>query len=202
MLLKVSDAAKYLGVSISTMHRWEREGKIKPSRTPGGQRRYETDDLMRFKGKSTTQKYTIAYARVSSSDQKDDLERQKVNLENYCTAKGCQFRVVSDIGSGLNYNKKGLNELIESICANEIDRIVINYKDRLIRFGYEMLEQVCKYHGVKIEIINFTEERTHEEELVEDVLSIITVFSARLYGSRSHKAKQIDSVVKKAFSEK
>lgn len=82
VLLKVSDVAKYLGVSISTMHRWEREGKIKPSRTPGGQRRYETDDLMRFKGKSTTQKYTIAYARVSSSDQKDDLERQKVNLEN------------------------------------------------------------------------------------------------------------------------
>lgn len=100
------------------------------------------------------------------------------------------------MGSGLKYNKKGLMELIELICSNEIERIVLNYKDRLIRFGYELIEEFCKYHGVKIEIINFTEDKTYEEELVEDVLSIITVFSSKLYGSRSHKKREIDQTMK------
>ena len=202
MLLKVSEAAEYLGVSISTMRRWEQEGKLIPSRTAGNQHRYDTIELMKFRGQKTNAKYTIAYARVSSSDQKDDLERQVNNISNYCIAKGYQFRVIKDVGSGLNYNKKGLNELIESICAKEIDRIVVNYKDRLLRFGYEMLEQVCNLNGVKIEIINFTEDKTYEEELVEDVLSVVTVFSSRLYGSRSHKANKLKRNVEDVLKEK
>ncbi len=95
------------------------------------------------------------------------------------------------MGSGLNYKKKGFQELVSRICSNEIERIVINYKDRLIRFGYEIIEQLCDIYNVKIEIINHTEDKTYEQELVEDVLSIITEFSAKLYGSRSHKSSRI-----------
>ena len=201
MLLKVSDAASYLGVSISTMHRWEREGKLTPIRTKGNQRRYEIEELENFKFDTINEKYTIAYARVSSSDQKEDLIRQIDTLSNYCAARGYQFKVIKDIGSGLNYNKKGLNELITLICSKKINRIVINYKDRLLRFGYDMLEQVCRHNNVKIEIINHTEDKTYEEELVEDVLSVVTVFSSRLYGSRSHKSKKITKAVKEAIKE-
>lgn len=201
MKLSITDAAKFLGVDISTLRRWEDEGKIKPDRTPGGHRRYDKDLLISLSLKRKNLKLAIAYARVSSQDQKDDLQRQIDNISMYCTARGYQFRVISDLGSGLNYSKKGLLELIELICSNEIDRIVVNYKDRLIRYGYEIIEEVCKHHNVTIEVINNTEDKTYEEELVEDVLSIITVFSSRLYGSRSHKIKKITDEVKKIMNE-
>ena len=133
MLLSIKEASDFLGVSISTLRRWEEEKRLIPEKTAGGHRRYDRDKLIRFKNKEAGNRITIAYARVSSSDQKEDLERQKDSLSNYCVARGYQFRVISDLGSGLNYTKKGLSELIELICNNEIERIVINYKDRLIR---------------------------------------------------------------------
>lgn len=199
--MQVNDAAKFLGVSISTLRRWEKEGKLIPEKTPGGHRRYDKDVLLSFINKKKNIKLTIAYARVSSHDQKEDLNRQVENISNYCFARGYQFKVISDLGSGLNYNKKGLQELIELICSNEIERIVINYKDRLIRYGYELIEEVCKHHNVAIEIINHTEDKTYDQELVEDMLSIVTVFSSRLYGSRSHKGKKIEDEIKKIILE-
>lgn len=202
MKYSITEAAKFLGVDISTLRRWEDSGKIKPERTPGGHRRYDKDMLISLSNKKKNIKLTIAYARVSSADQKEDLQRQIDNISMYCTARGYQFRVISDLGSGLNYTKKGLVELLELICSNEIERIVINYKDRLIRYGYEIIEEVCKHHNVTIEIINNTIDKTYEEELVEDVLSIITVFSSRLYGSRSHKIKRITDEVKKILNDK
>ena len=201
MLLSIKEASDFLGVSISTLRRWEEEKRLIPEKTAGGHRRYDRDKLIRFKNKEDGNRITIAYARVSSSDQKEDFERQKDSLSNYCAARGYQFRVISDLGSGLNYTKKGLSELIELICNNEIERIVINYKDRLIRYGYELIEQVCLHHDVKIEIVNFTEDKTYEQELVEDMLSIITVFSSRLYGSRSHKIKKLRDEFNKILKE-
>ena len=201
MLLSIKEASDFLGVSISTLRRWEEEKRLIPEKTAGGHRRYDRDKLIRFKNKEAGNRITIAYARVSSSDQKEDLERQKDSLSNYCVARGYQFRVISDLGSGLNYTKKGLSELIELICNNEIERIVINYKDRLIRYGYELIEQVCLHHDVKIEIVNFREDKTYEQELVEDMLSIITVFSSRLYGSRSHKIKKLRDEFNKILKE-
>ena len=197
--LTIKEASEYLGVAKSTLRRWEYEGKIKPERTAGGHRRYDKSVLISLKNKKENKKLTIGYCRVSSSDQKEDLERQIKTVSDYCSARGYQFKIIKDIGSGLNYNKKGLKELIKLICEREIDRIVINYKDRLIRFGYDIIEQMCDFNGVKIEIINYTEDKTYEEELVEDVLSIITVFSAKLYGSRSHKAKTIQQENKELF---
>ena len=202
-MLSIKEASEFLGVSIDTLRRWEKAGKITSSRTSGGHRRYEKKDLIKLKGYNTQEnRITIAYCRVSSSDQKDDLQRQINNVSNYCVARGYQFKVISDLGSGLNYNKKGLKELIELICSNSVERLVINYKDRLVRFGFEMIEQLCSIYNVKIEIINHTEDKTYEEELVDDVLSVITVFSARLYGSRSRKAKKFVSTNKEFLASK
>ena len=191
-MLSIKEASEFLGISIDTLRRWERVGKITSMRTQGGHRRYDKKELIKFKmGDNSENRITIAYCRVSSSEQKEDLQRQIENVSKYCIANGYQFRVISDLGSGLNYKKKGLQELIELICSNSIERIVVNYKDRLIRFGFELMEQLCSIYNVKIEIINLTEDKNYEEELVEDVLSVITVFSAKLYGARSHKSKKM-----------
>lgn len=134
---------------------------------------------------------TIAYARVSSYDQRLDLDRQKQLLEMYCASKGWTFEIVSDLGSGMNYNKKGLKRLINSILIGEIGRLVITHKDRLLRFGAELIFSICEMKNVEVVIVNQGDEPTFEEELAKDVLEIITVFSARLYGSRSNKNKKI-----------
>lgn len=194
----IKEASDILGVSISTLRRWEKEGKITSSKTNGGHRRYSIEDLSKYNKKTVKRnRLTIAYCRVSSADQKRDLARQVENVSHYCIAKGYSFKVIEDLGSGINYNKKGLKELITLIQSNQVERIVVNYKDRLIRFGFEILEQICQFHNVEIEIINHTEDKSYEQELVEDMLSIITVFSSRLYGSRSKKTKNIKEAVEK-----
>lgn len=127
---------------------------------------------------------------MSSNKQKDNLERQIENVKTYMCAKGYQFEIITDIGSGINYNKKGLNELIDKITNSEIERIVILYKDRLLRFGFELIENLCDKYGVAIEIIDNTE-MTEEQELVEDLIQIVMVFSCRLQGKRANKAKKM-----------
>ena len=141
---------------------------------------------------------TIAYARVSSHDQKADLERQKQVLEMYCASNGWNFEVLSDLGSGINYNKKGLKELIGSIIDGEVGRLVITHKDRLLRFGAELIFSICEAKEVEVVIINKGEDTTFEEDLAKDVLEIITVFSARLYGVRSKKNKKLIEEMQKA----
>jgi putative resolvase len=191
-LYSIGEAAKYLGVSVSTLRRWEIEGKLVPERTQGQQRRYPISLLAPNLTKVSSQnRLTLAYARVSSYDQKSDLERQKQLLEMYCASKGWSFEIVSDLGSGMNYNKKGLKRLINSILMGEIGRLVITHKDRLLRFGAELIFSICEMKNVEVIIVNQGDEPTFEEELAKDVLEIITVFSARLYGSRSNKNKKI-----------
>lgn len=187
-MISINEASKLLGVTTKTLRLWEKEGKIKSHRTEGGHRRYEITDLL---GSKKENSLTIAYARVSSHDQKDDLERQKLILESYCAAKGYNFEVISDLGSGMNYQKKGLIKLIKLLCSYQIDRLVITHKDRLLRFGSELIFSLCEIFGCEVVIINKSEQSTFEEDLANDVLEIITVFSARLYGSRSHKNKKI-----------
>lgn len=145
---------------------------------------------MGLKQPKTSIKKTIGYCRVSSNKQKDNLERQIENVKTYMCAKGYQFEIITDIGSGINYNKKGLNELIDKITNSEIERIVILYKDRLLRFGFELIENLCDKYGVAIEIIDNTE-MTEEQELVEDLIQIVMVFSCRLQGKRANKAKKM-----------
>ncbi|NLZ48750.1 MAG: IS607 family transposase [Clostridiales bacterium] len=199
--LSIGEASKILGVAESTLRRWEYEGRLIPERTVSGHRRYDRDALLNFKYHKENVKLTIGYCRVSSSDQREDLVRQVKTVSDYCEAKGYQFKIIQDLGSGLNYNKKALKELIELIVHKEIERVVINYRDRLIRFGYEIIEQLCLLNDVEIEVINYSEDKNYEEELVEDILSVITVFSARLYGNRSHKTRNIVESNKKLFKE-
>ena len=144
---------------------------------------------------------TIAYARVSSHDQKADLERQKQVLEMYCARQGWTFEVIADLGSGMNYNKKGLKRLLDDVVEGRIGRLVITHKDRLLRFGAELVFAICEVKNVEVVILNQGEDSTFEEDLAKDVLEIITVFSARLYGSRSRKNQKLLDGVKRAVEE-
>ena len=201
--LAIKEAADLLGVSTSTMRRWETEGRLVPDeRTEGNQRRYRLSsirpELLRV---DDSKKKTIAYARVSSHDQKEDLERQKKMLEMFCSANGWQFEVVADLGSGMNYHKRGLKKLLNDILEGHVGRLVITHKDRLLRFGAELIFALCESKNVEVLIINKGEDATFEEDLAKDVLEIITVFSARLYGSRSHKNKKLIENMKKAVDD-
>ena len=200
--VRVGEAAKALGVSITTLRRWEAQGKLIPEHTAGKHRRYDLAKLKPEMYRSTPdERRTIAYARVFSHDQKDDLERQKQVLELYCARQGWTFEIVSDLGSGMNYQKKGLRYLLGEILDGRIGRLVITHKDRLLRFGAELVFAICEAKEVEVVILNQGKDTTFEEDLAKDVLEIITVFSARLYGSRSRKNQKLLDGVKKAVEE-
>ncbi|MCA3268245.1 MAG: IS607 family transposase [Azospirillum sp.] len=203
-LVSIAEAAKALGVSPQTLRRWEREGKAVPTeKTAGGRRRYDLAKLRPdlFRAESVADRKTVAYARVSSHDQKEDLERQKKILEMYCSAAGWTYEIVDDLGSGMNYRKKGLKRLIGGILDESIGRLVLTHKDRLLRFGAELIFALCEARNVEVVILNRGGDATFEEDLAKDVLEIITVFSARLYGSRSRKNKLIIDGIKKVVEE-
>ncbi len=161
-----------------TLRRWETEGRIDPPlRTQGGRRRYDLAKLRAIAPhKAPSTRSTIAYARVSTTGQRDGLTRQVALLESFCAAQGWAYEILTDVGSGLNYQKRGLRQLINRICSGEVGRLVFS---------------LCEHFGVEVVIINASEDSTFEEDLANDVIEIVTVFSARLYGSRSHKNKQV-----------
>ncbi|MDY7016964.1 MAG: IS607 family transposase [Nitrospirota bacterium] len=199
-MVSIKEAAECLGVVPQTLRRWEREGKLIPDeRTPGGRRRYDLARLRpgQFRAPSTAGK-TVAYARVSSHDQKDELERQKQALELYCARQGWTFEVIADLGSGMNYRKKGLKRLLDDVVEGRVSRLVLTHKDRMLRFGAELIFALCEAKHVEVVILNQGEDATFEEDLAKDVLEIITVFSARLYGARSHKNQKLLDDMKKA----
>jgi predicted site-specific integrase-resolvase len=189
----IGKAAEEMGVSVMTLRRWEKEGRSVPvERTMGGHRRY---DLAKIQPRKTVtqnlERATLAYARVSRHDQKSDLDRQKQMLEMYCSAQGWKFEICSDLGSGMNYHKRGLKRILTEIIGGRVGRLVLTHKDRLLRFGAELVFSICEVKGTEVVIINQGDEPSFEEELAQDVLEIITVFSARLYGSRSRKNKKL-----------
>lgn len=201
-LVAIGEAAEALGVSVTTLRRWEASGKLVAAHTAGGHRRYDLARLKpeQFRAEADARR-TIAYARVSSHDQKDDLERQKQVLELYCARQGWPCEVIADLGSGMNYHKKGLKRLLSGILTGEVGRLVIAHKDRLLRFGAELVFGLCEAKEVEVVILNQGEDTTFEEDLAQDVLEIITVFSARLYGSRSRKNQKLLDGVKRAVAE-
>jgi predicted site-specific integrase-resolvase len=195
--ISISEAAKLKGVSISTLRRWESEGKIIPERTANGHRRYDLSQLMGIKQELS---FTVGYARVSSHDQKEDLSRQVEVLEVYSASNGWQVEIIRDLGSGLIYSKKGLKRLINLITDGKVERLILTHKDRLLRFGSELIFSLCEIFGTEVVIINRNEDSSFEEDLAQDVLEIITVFSARLYGSRSHKNRKLVEELKNVAS--
>jgi putative resolvase len=184
-----------MGVTVQTLRRWDSTGQLRPDHiSAGGTRYYDLDKLRGHKKQECD--LTIAYARVSSRDQKADLKRQAQLLETYCISKGWTFEVIQDLGSGMNYRKRGLKRLLDLILNCQMHRLVLTHKDRLLRFGAELVFALCEARQVEVVIINQGEEVSFEEELAQDVLEIITVFSARLYGSRSHKNKKLVEAAK------
>jgi putative resolvase len=199
-MASIQEAAQFMGVAAQTLRRWEREGKLMPDeRTPGGRRRYNLARLCPEQFQAAPQeRKTIAYARVSSHDQKDELARQKQVLELYCAQQGWTFEVIADLGSGMNYHKKGLTRLLNEIIDGKVGRLVIAHQDRLLRFGAELVFAICQAKDVEVLIINQGVDSSFEEDLANDMLEIITVFSARLYGSRSRKNQKLLDSVKQA----
>jgi len=192
-MYKIGQFSKLTGISISTLRMWDKKGILKPEfKTPRGERRYSEAQLQQIlQKKSDAPRINVGYARVSSKKQEDDLKRQIDLLELFLVKQGKPFKIISDIGSGIDYSKSGLKELLKLISSNQVDTIYVLYKDRLVRFGFELIEEFAKLHNTKIEVINQTEDKTDEEELVEDILNIIHVFSYKLNGKKSHINKKI-----------
>ena len=187
----IHEFSQMVGKTPQTLRNWERRGVLFPHhKGMNGYRYYSDEQLHQVLGIRQVKRIVIGYCRVSSPKQKDDLERQIGNVTTYLTAQGNPFEIISDVGSGINYSKKGLQDLIRRIERNEVSKVVVLYKDRLLQFGIELLEYVATLHGTGIEVIDNTE-KTEEQELVEDLIQIVTVFSCRLQGKRANKARKM-----------
>ncbi len=182
-----------LGVTAQTLRNWDKEGKLKPSYVKSnGYRYYSEDSILSYTQERKTKKdlNVVGYARVSSKKQSDELERQVNNIKTYLDSKYSDYEIITDIGSGINYTKPGLKKLIEKINRKEVDLIIVLYKDRLLRFGFELVEYFAELNNVKIEVLDKID-KNQDQELVEDLVQIITVFSCKIQGKRKNKTKEL-----------
>jgi putative resolvase len=195
-LYTLKEACLLLGLHPRTIQKWDKQGKIRVVRTPGGRRRIPESELRRLQGEKGIRSI-IGYARVSSNTQKDDLERQV----EYLRQSGVQ-EVITDIGSGLNEKRKGFLKLLDRVLHNEVDKVVVLYEDRLTRFGFDTLRRVFEAHGTTIEVLNQTADaKPPQQELVKDLITIISHFSGKQYGMRSHKQKEVVKRAKELFAQ-
>ena len=193
VLMSIGKFAKELGVTPEHVRTMHRTGEVIPARiSEKGTRYYSEEQLRELKNSRTPQREerVVAYCRVSTKSQKEELEKQIENVKSYMYAKGYSFKVITDIGSGINYKNKGFQELISLINSNQVTKVVVLYKDRLVQFGFELIQLLCDLHDVELEIID-NSERSNEEELTNVLIEIITVFANKLYGSRSKKTKTL-----------
>jgi excisionase family DNA binding protein len=192
-LLKPREFCRIVGISYRTFKRWVSEGRIRVVRTPTGRIRVPYSEVVEILGgkPSGGEVRAVIYARVSSSDQKSDLERQIQYLTQYCSSKGYRaVDVLSDIASGLKTDRRGLLKLFDYVVNRQVDVVVVTYRDRLTRFGFEYLEHFFNQHGVRVEVAFGEESKDAYQELVEDLIEIVTSFAGKLYGMRSHKKKK------------
>lgn len=190
--VKGKEACEILGIHQRTLYQWEEKGKIEVIRTPGNHRLYNVNKLLNYYNNenkndieiTNANKLNIIYVRVSSHSQKDDLERQK----KYMIKRFPNHNVIEDIGSGINLNRKGLRKIIKYAIEGKIEEVVIAYKDRLARFGFELIEDLIKeYSNGKIIIVNKNIDLEPEQELIKDVLQIMNIFVAKMNGLRKYK---------------
>lgn len=197
-LMSIGKFAKEVGLSVQHLRKLHDDNILIPDViTKGGTRYYSDEQLQAYLNKNNPQQELpiILYARVSTRSQKDDLDRQVENLKSYAISKGYAFEIITDIGSGINYTKHGLKQLIQKINNKEISKIIVFYKDRLITFGFELIEYLCELNNINIEIIDNTTIST-KTELTNDLIQIITVFANQLYGPRSKKTLRLIQEVK------
>ena len=190
--------AALIGKTVNTLQRWDREGILQAHRTPTNRRYYTHDQYLEYRGlKAKGAGTTRVSARVSSQSQKPDLQNQPVALRAYCQAKDIKVDAwIEEIGSGLNYQRKQFNHIMEEIELGRVQRIVIAHKDRLVRFGFEWFAAFCERHGTDLVIVN-GETLSPEQELLQDLIAIVHVFSTRLYGLRSYQKVIRDAALQK-----
>ena len=190
MMLKPKEVCQKLGISYRTLQSYVKKGYIKPIVLQSGKWRFREEDVERLMGIIRKRK-VILYARVSSNTQKDDLVNQVKYLEENVKEYD---QVITDVGSSLNMKRRGFVKLLSMILNNEVSKVIIAYPDRLVRFGFEILEEVCKAHNCELVVLN-REDKTSEQELVEDLISILVSFSGKLYGMGSHKYEKVKKCV-------
>ena len=190
-LLRMNEVSEITGLAQSTLRLMHRKGELVPAKvSSGGTRYYSDEQIKEYMGiEAVSKRIVIGYARVSSRKQEDDLNKQIENLKTYMFAKGYSFEMITDIGSSFNYSKNGLTKLLERIHNGEVSKVVVLYRDRLVRFGFELLETVCKLNDCEIEIVDNTP-KTNEEELVNDLIKVVNVFGSELKGEQSKLIKQ------------
>ena len=193
--IAITQAAKLLGVTVKTMQRWEREGRLVPiARSETNRRRYTVEQVQEFLGLrkygvSESSKRLVAYCRVSSNAQKPDLKNQRRILEEFCIAKGlANVEFIEEVGGGLNFERKKFTALMDSIGRGEIGTLIIAHKDRLTRFGFEWFEHYAQVNGCEVLVLN-QERLSPEQEMVQDLMTLVHCFSSRLYGLRNYRKK-------------
>ena len=188
----VTDFAEMIGKSVKTLQRWDREGILRAYRSPSNRRYYTHTQYLEYMGMKSgdIRRINVIYARVSTKNQKEDLRNQLEFLRNYTLSRGIPIsNVYSDYGSGLNYNRKNWNTLIDDCFDRKIDTIYVSHKDRFVRFGFDWIQNLLeRLTGTKIYVIENVA-TTPQEELIQDLISIIHVFSCRVYGLRKYIKK-------------
>ena len=203
-LLRPKEVCQRLGISYSTLSRWVKEGRIRAVRTAGGKYRVPESEVRRVaEGLPISREIrAVIYARVSSSDQRSDLERQVQYLTEYCASKGYKvIDVLSDVASGLKTYRKGLMKLFNYVVERQVDVVVITYRDRLTRFGFEYLGYFLNQYGVRVEVVFGEEPKDAYQELVEDLIEVVTSFAGKLYGMRSRRKRKLVEGFKKLLEE-
>lgn len=205
-LLNIAQSAKYLNVSIDTLRLWDKSGKLKPLKTPGGHRRYDKSTLNDFIGyektiKEQTEVVCATYARVSSNEQKQkgDLDRQSQRLSEYCAKKGMLVtHIIKDVGSGLNDNRSGFVKLTDLIIKQKVNKLVIEHKDRLTRFQFKFIKKMFESYGCEVIVINGMDV-SDTEELAADMMSLLASFSGKFYGKRSAERRKKNNLNRKTI---
>lgn len=201
-LYTIREFAEKLGVSISTLRAWDREGKLVALRTPTGKRRYTEEMLYRALGLKNREepRKVVLYARVSSAGQKPDLENQLNYLKEFAAGRGITVdEILTDVGSALNYRRKNFLKLCGMVTRGEVRTVIVAHKDRLVRFGFEFFEELFARFGCEILVVNRAEEASSAQELAEDLVSIVQHFAARLYGQRTYRARKLVKKVREAL---
>ncbi|MDN0083954.1 IS607 family transposase [Crenobacter sp. SG2305] len=184
---RINEFAKRIGRATSTVRRWEREGKLTAKRMPSGHRYFDESDVRTILGGAPERRLTVVYCRVSRAGQKDDLESQIKAMEAYCLAGAIAVdEWIKEVGGGMDFKRKQFLNLLDRIQRGEIDKVLIAHKDRLVRFGFDLLEHLALEHGCELVVVN-QETLSPEQEMVEDLLAIVHTFSCRLYGMRKYK---------------
>ena len=203
-MYSIGEFSKIIGVTETTLRNWDRENKLKPILLASGHRRYTDEHLSKIKHTDTNDKLNVIYCRESTKSQKKSLDLQIENVKQFCLKQGISVdKCISEFGSGLNFKREGFLELLNLAINGKIDKLIIYYKDRLCRFGFEMFEELSKKYNFKIIVVDNTETKSRDKEFADDIIAIIHFFSMRLHGSRTYKKnlKDAEESIQKAKEE-